>query len=160
MKLSNLLGPDRIILDMKAGGHWESIVELVDHLLNAGLLSAALRAEALSALKTREDQVSTGIGSGVAIPHAFSDHIDHVIAVFGRSRAGIDFEALDNAPVHYIILFLVPRKEYHLHLRTLSAIAKLFTNSDIRRQLATASTRDEILGILNPKPAPSLPPVS
>jgi mannitol/fructose-specific phosphotransferase system IIA component (Ntr-type) len=160
MKLSNLLGPDQIILDMKAGGHWESIVELVDHLVTGGFLSPALREEALSALKAREDQVSTGIGSGVAIPHAFSDHIDHVIAVFGRSRAGIDFEALDNAPVHYIILFLVPRRDYQLHLRTLAAIAKLFTNSDTRRQLVVANTRDEILGILNPRPAPSLPPAS
>lgn len=160
MKLSNLLGPDQIILEMKAGGHWDSIVELVEHLVNGGFLPPALREESLTALKAREDQVSTGIGSGVAIPHAFSDNIDHVIAVFGRSRAGIDFEALDNAPVHYIILFLVPRKEYQLHLRTLAAIAKLFTNSDIRRQLATANTRDEILGILNPKLAASPTPAS
>lgn len=160
MKLSNLLGPDQIILEMKAGGHWDSIVELVDHLVNGGFLPRSLREESLSALKARENQVSTGIGSGVAIPHAFSDNIDHVIAVFGRSRTGIDFEALDNAPVHYIILFLVPRKEYQLHLRTLAAIAKLFTNSDTRRQLATASTRDEILGILNPRLSPSPPPAS
>lgn len=160
MKLSNLLGPDQIILDMKAVGHWDSIVELVEHIVNAGFLPTALREECLSALKAREDQVSTGIGSGVAIPHAFSDNIEQVIAVFGRSRAGIDFEALDNAPVHYIILFLVPRKDYQLHLRTLAAIAKLFSNSDIRRQLAAASTRDEILATLNPKASPALPPAS
>lgn len=160
MKLSNLLGADQIILDMKAGGHWDSIVELVDHIVNGGFLPASLREECLEALRTREDQVSTGIGSGVAIPHAFSDNIDKVIAVFGRSRAGIDFEALDNAPVHYIILFLVPRKDYQLHLRTLAAIAKLFSNSDIRRQLATANTRDEILNILHAKPNSPLPPAS
>lgn len=160
MKLSNLLGPDQIILEMKADGHWDSIVELVDHLVNGGFLTPALREECLASLKAREDQVSTGVGSGVAIPHAFSDNIEQVIAVFGRSRAGIDFEALDNAPVHYIILFLVPRKDYHLHLRTLAAIGKLFSNSGIRRQLATASTRDEILAILNPKDSPALPPAS
>jgi mannitol/fructose-specific phosphotransferase system IIA component (Ntr-type) len=159
MKLSNLLGPDQIILEIKAAGHWDSIIELVDHLVNGGFLPKTLREESLAALKAREDQVSTGIGYGVAIPHAFSDHLENVVAVFGRSRAGIDFEALDNAPVHYIILFLVPRKDYQLHLRTLAAIAKLFTNSDVRRQLATAQTRDEILGILNPKLTPS-PPVS
>ena len=49
--------------------------------------------------------------------------LDHVIAVFGRSSAGIDFEALDNAPVHFIVLFIVPRKDYHMHLQTLAAIA-------------------------------------
>ena len=160
MKLSNLLGADQIILDMKSTGHWDSIVELVDHLIQGGFLSPSLREECLAALKTREDQVSTGIGSGVAIPHAFSDKIEKVIAVFGRSRAGIDFEALDNAPVHYIILFIVPRKDYQLHLRTLAAIAKLFSNSDIRRQLAAANNRDEILAIFNPKTAPAPTPTA
>jgi len=157
MKLSNILGPDQIILEMKAGGHWSSIIELVDHLVDGGLLPSALREESLAALKAREDQVSTGIGSGVAIPHAFSDKLDHVVAVFGRSREGIDFEALDNAPVHYIILFLVPRKDYQLHLRTLAAIAKLFTNCDVRRRLAAANTRDEILDILHARPEFALP---
>jgi mannitol/fructose-specific phosphotransferase system IIA component (Ntr-type) len=160
MKLSTLLGPDQIILEMKAGGHWDSILELVNHLVNGGFLPPSLREECLTAFKKREDQVSTGIGYGVAIPHVFSDHIDHVIAVFGRSRDGIDFEAIDNAPVHYIILFLVPRKDYQLHLRTLAAIAKLFTNSDVRRQMSAATTRDEILAILDARPAPSPSSVS
>jgi mannitol/fructose-specific phosphotransferase system IIA component (Ntr-type) len=107
----------------------------------------------LAAFKAREEQVSTGIGSGVAIPHAFSDDLEQVAAVFGRSKAGIDFEAIDNSPVHFIILFIVPRKDYHLHLRTLAAIAKMFTNSEVRRQLGTAQTRDEILAILDSKPS-------
>jgi mannitol/fructose-specific phosphotransferase system IIA component (Ntr-type) len=111
------------------------------------------REEALAALKAREEQVSTGIGSGVAIPHAFSDVLEEVVAVFGRSKSGIDFEALDNAPVHFIILFIVPRKDYHLHLRTLAAIAKMFTNCEVRRQLGLAGTRDEILAILDSKPS-------
>ena len=78
--------------------------------------------------------------------------MEDVVAVFGRSKGGIDFEALDNAPVHFIILFIVPRKDYHLHLRTLAAIAKMFTNGEVRRKLAIAETRDEILEILDPKP--------
>jgi mannitol/fructose-specific phosphotransferase system IIA component (Ntr-type) len=86
-------------------------------------------------------------------PHAFSDHLDRVIAVFGKSKAGIDFESLDDLPVHFIILFIVPRKDYHLHLRTLAAIAKMFTNCEVRRQLVKAETRDEILAILDSKPS-------
>jgi hypothetical protein len=73
-------------------------------------------------------------------------------ARFPSEEAGIDFEALDNAPVHFIILFVVPRKDYHLHLRTLAAIAKMFTNCEVRRKLAAAECRDEILEILDPKP--------
>lgn len=153
MKLAKLLSADQIILDMKSDGHWTAITELVDHLVAVGLLPASERDEAVASLKAREEQVSTGIGSGVAIPHAFSDKLEDVVAVFGRSKTGIDFEAIDNAPVHFIILFIVPRKDYHLHLRTLAAIAKLFTNCEIRRQLAAAETRDEILAILDCKPS-------
>jgi len=162
MKLAKLLSVDQIILDMKAVEHWPSIVELVEHLVLVGKLPIAQQADVLQALKEREEQVSTGIGSGVAIPHAFSDHLEEVVAIFGRSKDGLDFEALDNAPVHFIILFIVPRKDYHLHLRTLAAIAKMFTNCEVRRQLAAAETRDEILAILDSKPsrvaAPDAPP--
>jgi nitrogen PTS system EIIA component len=153
MKLATLLRPDRILLEMKSADHWPSIVELVDHLVACGGLAEDLREEVLEALQAREQQVSTGIGSGVAIPHAFSDRLEQVVAVMGRSPGGIDFEALDNSPVHFVILFLVPRKDYQLHLRTLAAIAKLFTNCGIRAQLAAAGTRDEILEILDPRAA-------
>jgi mannitol/fructose-specific phosphotransferase system IIA component (Ntr-type) len=153
MKLAKLLSADQIILDMKAVEHWPAITELVDHLVSTEFLPRGQREEILAALKAREEQVSTGIGSGVAIPHAFSDTLEEVVAVFGRSKSGIDFEALDNAPVHSIILFIVPRKDYHLHLRTLAAIAKMFTNCEVRRKLGLAETRDEILAILDCKPS-------
>jgi mannitol/fructose-specific phosphotransferase system IIA component (Ntr-type) len=157
MKLAKLLSADQIILDMKSVEHWPAIVELVDHLVETKRLAEELKGDVLAALKTREDQVSTGIGSGVAIPHAFSDDIEEVAAIFGRSKAGIDFEAIDNAPVHFIILFIVPRKDYNLHLRTLAAIAKMFTNCEVRRQFGEAETRDEILAILDCKPRVTTP---
>ena len=156
MKLATLLTPEQIVLDMKADGHWTAIVELVDHLISIGGLAEGLREEILDSLKQREEQVSTGIGYGVAIPHAFSENVETVSAVFGRSEAGIDFEALDNAPVHYVVLFIVPKKDYHLHLQTLAAIAKMFTNCEIREQLGKAECRAEIQRILagrNPKSA-------
>lgn len=153
MKLAKLLGPEQILLDMKAVEHWPAIIELVDHLVSTGQLPPEQRDEMLEAFRVREEQVSTGIGLGVAIPHAFSDHLDRVIAVFGKSKSGIDFESLDNQPVHFIILFIVPRKDYHLHLRTLAAIAKMFTNIEVRRQLGAAETLEEILTIFDSKPA-------
>jgi mannitol/fructose-specific phosphotransferase system IIA component (Ntr-type) len=153
MKLAKLLSANHILLDMKAVEHWPSIVELVGHLVESGQLPESQQAEMLEAFKAREESVSTGIGSGVAIPHAFSDHLDHVIAVFGRSKVGIDFEALDNRPVHFIVLFVVPRKNYHLHLQTLAAIAKMFTNSEVLRQLGAAENQEEILAIFDSRPA-------
>ena len=148
MKLASLLTPDQIVLDMRSEEHMPAIIELVDHLISIGKLPEALREEVEQSLEAREEQVSTGIGYGVAIPHAFSENLESVSAVFGRSTKGIDFEALDNCPVHFVVLFIVPKKDYHLHLQTLAAIAKMFTNCEIRKQLSEAECRTEILDIL------------
>ena len=153
MKLAKLLSPSQILLDLQAVERWPAIVELVELLVTSGKLPAGARDEVLAALRTREDLVSTGIGSGVAIPHAFSERIEQVVAVVGRSRTGIDFEALDGALVHFVILFIVPHTNYHMHLHTLSAIAKLFTNSEIRRRLAVAASPADILAIFEASPA-------
>ncbi len=148
MKLASLLSPDQIVLDMRSEEHMPAIFELVDHLIENGKLPSVLREEVVASLEAREEQVSTGIGYGVAIPHAFSENLNTVAAVFGRSVKGIDFEALDNSPVHFVVLFIVPKKDYHLHLQTLAAIAKMFTNCEIRRQLSEAESRSAILDIL------------
>ena len=82
------------------------------------------------------------------------DDIDEVIAVFGRSIEGIDFCALDNAPVHYTVLFVVPRSQYTLHLKTLAAIAKKLNSGDVRNNLAEATSEEGIIKILaDPSPA-------
>ncbi len=148
MKLASLLSPDQVLLDMHAEEHIPAIVELVDHLVETGKLATELREEVVESLREREEQVSTGIGYGVAIPHAFSENLEEVVTVFGRSKEGIDFEALDNSPVHFVILFVVPKRDYHLHLQTLAAIAKMFTNCEIRQRLAQAECRTEILNVL------------
>lgn len=153
MKLSQLLPPDRILLDLRSDGHWAVIEELVGGLCACGGLPEAHRGEILASLKAREEQVSTGIGAGVAIPHAFSDHLDEVIGIFGRSVGGVDFNALDGKKVHLVILFIVPRKDYHLHLRTLAAIAKMFTNAEVRRQLVEAESAEEVQAILESRPS-------
>jgi mannitol/fructose-specific phosphotransferase system IIA component (Ntr-type) len=133
---------------MEARDHWPAIVELVDHLAAHSLLQGEEPEVILQALREREEKTSTGIGHGVAIPHAFSDRTSSVIAVFGRSREGIDFDAIDNGPVHFIVLFIVPRAQYHLHLRTLAAIAKLLNNGEVRAQLEAAQDSAEILEVL------------
>ncbi|NJM37830.1 MAG: PTS sugar transporter subunit IIA [Akkermansiaceae bacterium] len=153
MKLGKLLSEEQIVMEVEAKEHWLSIVELVDCLVKTNKLSVSQREEMLEAFRVREEFVSTGIGSGVAIPHAFSDDLEDVIAVFGRSKDGIDYQALDNEPVHFIVLFIVPRKNYQLHLQTLAAIAKMFTNWEILRQLRVAKSPAEVLQILDSKPS-------
>ncbi|MCP5537772.1 MAG: PTS sugar transporter subunit IIA [Akkermansiaceae bacterium] len=153
MKLASLLTPKQVILDLKGEVCVEAIGNIVDHLIARGLLKAELRDEVIESLKEREKQISTGIGSGVAIPHAFSDSIDQVVAAFGRSKEGIDFEAIDNAPVNFVILFIVPKKEYNLHLQTLAAIARMFNNCEVRQQLHEAETVEDVLDIFASRPS-------
>ncbi|CAN5171109.1 PTS sugar transporter subunit IIA [soil metagenome] len=148
MNLASLLTEDQIIPSMEATEHWPAIVELVDSLATLGRLQGESAEAVLVSLREREEKTSTGIGHGVAIPHAFSDSIEEVTAIFGRSEHGIDFDAIDNSPVRFIVLFIVPRNQYHLHLRTLAAIAKMLNNGEIREQLATAADAAEILDIL------------
>ena len=149
MKLSSLLSSKQVILDLKGEVCSDALAHMVDHLIARGCLGADLRDEILEMLKEREGQVSTGIGSGVAIPHAFSDAVDHVVAAFGRSDEGIDFEAIDNSPVNLVMLLIVPETQHNMHLQTLAAIAKMFHNCSIRQQLHDAETIEQVLDIFD-----------
>ena len=91
--------------------------------------------------------MSTGIGFGIAIPHASSDRVAKVVAAFGRSTRGIEFEALDNAPVRFVVLFVVPKDQFQTHLRTLAAIAKFLNDRSVRERLGAAGSAGEILEI-------------
>lgn len=153
MKLASLLTTKQILLDMKSTEHIEAVDELVDHAESIGLLPNIDKEEVLDAFHQREDQVSTGIGCGIAIPHIFLENLTDVICVFGRSKQGVEFDAIDYAPVNYIVLFIVPSEDRHKHLQTLAAIAKLFNNCAIRKLLAEAETVEEILVILNSTPS-------
>ena len=147
MTLVNLLTPSQIVPRMAATERWSAIVELVELLIQVGKIQSADKDSILAALKQREETMSTGIGFGIAIPHATSERVTEVVAAFGRSLDGIEFESLDNAPVKFIVLFVVPKNQFQVHLRTLAAIAKLLNDKGVRESLAAAQSSEEILQI-------------
>ena len=147
MNLGDLLSLEQIIPEMNATERWSAIVELVDLLAGLGHVRTEDREMVLAALRQREETMSTGIGFGIAIPHASSDRVEKVVAAFGRSSTGIEFDSLDNAPVKFIVLFVVPKDQFQTHLRTLAAIAKFLNDRAVRDRLATAPTAEEILSI-------------
>lgn len=151
MNLSDLIQPGHVIAEMRSDDQMGTIVELIDHLVTCGGLESGLREGAIAALRAREEQRSTGIGGGVAIPHCFLPGLDEVVAVFGRSTGGIDFCAVDHAPVHFVVLFMVPEAQHTLHLKTLAAIAKVLNSAEIRSRLAAAADASDILEVLAPK---------
>lgn len=147
MSLATLLSAEQIIPTMTATERWPAILELMDLLVRLGKIKAEDRDSILASLKQREETMSTGIGFGIAIPHCSSDRITEVVAAFGRSQEGIEFDALDNAPVKFVVLFVVPKDQFQTHLRTLASIAKLLNDRAVRDSLATAGSADEILSI-------------
>src|SRR3954453_5677714 len=147
MSLADLLSADQIIPQMKATERWDAIVELMDLLVARSQIKPEDREGILASLKQREETMSTGIGFGIAIPHCSSDRLDEVIAAFGRSASGIEFDALDNAPVKFVVLFFVPKNQFLSHLRPLASIAKFLNDRSVRENLASAKSSDEILSI-------------
>jgi len=151
MTLASLLSEELIIPEMVATDRWHASEEIVNRLVEEGQLDVTHRDEAIVSLRHREETMSTGIGFGIAIPHASCDAVPEVTACFGRSKAGIDFESLDNKPVHFIVLFLVPKDQFQTHLRTLAAIAKFLNDPAVRSDLAEASDAKAILSVFDRK---------
>ncbi len=147
MTLGNLLSADTILPEMKATERYAAIAELVALLVTQDQIAEEDRESVLAALRNREETMSTGIGFGIAIPHASSDKVGKVVACFGRSAAGIEFESLDNQPVKFVVLFVVPKDQFQTHLRTLAAIAKFLNDRGVREKLGKAESAAEILGI-------------
>lgn len=152
MTLGDTLHPSQILPHMKAQEHWPAIEELMAQLVESGCVEPAASPSILEALRAREEAMSTGIGCGVAIPHTSSEHVKEVVAAFGRSEEGIEFNSLDGQPVKLVVLFIVPKDQFQLHLRTLAAIAKFLNDRRTREELLAAPDKEAILSILRRKP--------
>jgi mannitol/fructose-specific phosphotransferase system IIA component (Ntr-type) len=146
MRFSDLLKASTVVLELPKGDRFEAIRHLVDALASEELLANPERA--YDAVVAREKVLSTGVGSGIAVPHATLNSLTKPCVAFGRSQQGIDFEAIDHKPVHLVFLLLSPGNEYDLHLRMLSRISRLCTEEALRNQLRLAPTAESVLDLL------------
>ncbi|PAZ00773.1 MAG: PTS sugar transporter subunit IIC [Spartobacteria bacterium AMD-G4] len=153
MTLANLLSESQIIPEMASTERWEAIRELVDCLVDAGKIEKADLEDVLQSIRQREETMSTGIGFGIAIPHASSAKVTDVVAAFGRSTSGIPFDSLDGEPVNFIVLFVVPKDQFQTHLRTLAAIAKFLNDRTVREELTKSPTPQDILQVFENRSA-------
>ncbi len=138
MMLGDILHQDNIVPELTATNRWEAIDELIGRLVATRTIRSEDRDAIVSVVRRRENSMSTGIGFGIGIPHASTELISEVVAAFGRSRKGIDFDALDDQPVTLVVLFLVPQGQFQPHLRTLADIAKLLHRKEFRQALEEA----------------------
>ena len=148
MNLGDILGPDNILVDLKATNRWEAIDELISNLVATNKISAEHREAIAAVVKKRESSMSTGIGFGIGIPHASTDLIYEVVGAFGRSTRGVNFDALDNQPVNLVMLFLVPQGQFQKHLHTLANIAKLLHKKEFRQALEDAESVPQMYKII------------
>ena len=138
MDLGDILSPEQIKADLSATNRWEAIDELIGNLVACSKIKPEHREAITAVVKKRESSMSTGIGFGIGIPHASTDLIYEVVGSFGRSKSGINFDALDNQPVNLVMLFLVPQGQFQKHLHTLANIAKLLHKKEFRQALMDA----------------------
>jgi len=107
-----------------------------------------LRERIRASVWEREREVSTGIGRGVAIPHAEIDADFETSAVIGISPKGVDFDALDSSPVHVVFLLVCPFREEQARLKILRGLSRLLGEASVRKALRKASSEEEIVEIV------------
>jgi len=146
MKIVDILDKDCIVPELQSRNKRDVIYELVNTVAKKdGRIDPDLL---MDILLEREKLGSTGIGDGVAIPHGKISQINDLKVSFGRSREGIDFEALDGKPSHLFFLLVAPESSAGAHLKALARISRLLKDSSFRESLLTAKTRDQIFEII------------
>jgi fructose-specific phosphotransferase system IIA component len=148
MDLGDILSKEQIITDLQADDRWQAIDELIKNLVSTGKIKAEHHDAIAAVVKKRESSMSTGIGFGIGIPHASTDLIGEVVGALGRSKKGVNFDALDNQPVNLVMLFLVPQGQFQKHLHTLANIAKLLHKAEFRTALEQAPDAEAMLQII------------
>ncbi|WP_285765994.1 fructose-specific PTS transporter subunit EIIC [Peribacillus sp. SI8-4] len=149
MKITDLLKLDTIIIDLKSDSKQAVIDELSGKLAEAGRLNDVEAFKA--AILKREEQSTTGIGEGIAIPHAKTSAVKVPAICFGKSVKGVDYESLDGMPAHLFFMIAASEGANSDHLETLSRLSSLLMDEQFRARLLSASTGDEVIEIINQK---------
>lgn len=145
MRLLDYAAPDLILLDLSARDKPELLQQMVDLLLVAqrvrdggGLMGELLKREAV---------MSTGIGGGIAIPHALTNDIESLALVFGRTAQPMDFQALDSQPVDLVFMLVGPKAASSVYVKLLARVSRLLQNDAFKERLRQAERPEEIMEI-------------
>ncbi len=147
--LCAVFAADSVIVDLKARDKKAAIRELLQHLVARGVLDDDAARKAEKIVHKREGVGSTGIGKGLAIPHAKEcPVVDGLVGVFGRSREGLPFDAVDGGLVHVLFLVLSPKDMAEAHLAVMRRIAQLHRDENTLKYLATDPELGSLTAIL------------
>lgn len=147
MRLGEFLRKDFVLDDLQASDKPEVLRELVSPVAQA--FPDVSPEKALRVLMDRENLGTTGIGDAVAIPHGKMDSLKEIVIVAGRSRSGVDFEALDHKPCRIFFLVLAPEHVAGMHLRILAQISRLLSDEGFRESFLDAPDRESLWRVLS-----------
>jgi fructose-specific phosphotransferase system IIA component len=147
MKLSRFSDESLIVFGLRAGSKDEVIEELVD--LAAGSNMIKDRDELLNDIRERENLVTTGVGYGVAFPHAKTKAAKGIVIAFGSSREGVDFDAMDHQPVHLFFLIAAPEDAVGAHLNVMARLSYLMKSEKNREKLLRAASPGDVLTLID-----------
>lgn len=145
--LADLLSPDRVKIPLESTDKAGLIKELSSMLARVSGLEEDRDAILRSVLE-REAKLSTGIGSGVALPHGKCSVLDGLVLVGGRTSRPVDFDALDSEPVNLVLMLVGPESAAGLHVKVLGQISKILRERTVRQQLIAADSPGEFLAAI------------
>ena len=147
MRLRDMLDESSVKVGLESRDKEECIEEMVEVLVRAGRV--ADRARVLEAVRSREAEGSTGIGNGVAVPHGKCEGLPGTVLAVGVSRAGIEFDAVDDKPVHVVFLIAASAAEPGRHLQMLAEVVRLIRVPGLCAKLAAAESPKALLDLLD-----------
>lgn len=148
MKFADFVCFEAIIPELSSKNRDGVIAELVSALSKAGRLKRSQCDGITKAVIKRENEASTGMGKGVAVPHVKDGSLKEVVAAVGRSSTGIDFASLDKQPVYSVILLLSPADKPDKHLQAMETVFKNLQNDQFRKFLRQSQSAAEIRDLL------------
>ena len=148
MRLSDFVCFEAIVLELEATDRNGAITELVRSLDKAGRLPKGKAQQIAKAVIKRENEASTGLGKGIAVPHVKHAAVKNVIATVGKSTPGIDFCSLDKQPVHSVVLMLSPPENPDIHLQAMENVIGHLQQERFRKFLAQAQTVEQVRDLL------------
>jgi fructose PTS system EIIBC or EIIC component len=147
MKITEILTKETIHLNLSGSTKSEVIDQLVDVLDRAGKLEDAKVFKA--GILKREEQSTTGIGEGIAIPHAKTKAVKTASIAFGKSVNGIDYDSLDGQPAHLFFMIAAPEGANNTHLEALARLSSILMKNEVREALLSANTERDVLNIID-----------
>ena len=144
MKLSDILNYDALVPELRADTRDGVIQELLEVLADANQINPQDRRQILQAIIDRESNGSTGFGKGVAVPHCQHEAVKKTALAIGCSTAGLDFKALDKAPVYSVLLLLSPANDHDRHLQAMELIFRNLQRASFRKALRQVNSKEAI----------------